>query len=1186
MRKFRTKVGTVLAVMLCMIVALCMVSTAVAEDMSYVVQSDDGGYVANDTPIILEDDTVVVMSFSVKYLLSLGSNDIGIGVVNSDYANDTLISDDNADYGFGVKFGDGSTVVGNATTSSASIAKSSIWVEGQLYRVVFDNYTGEILIETAPENTESFTITQRIVANESFDEGTSVYFGIFFDGDASIVLNNLTYEIFKSEGAASAYAVSGKNVVLGDSENLLQYSSSVDAYYANETALNPGAEDMVISFGMSAVNLSDDATIGFAIGSVLENGRMYGGAEGTNFALDSELGITVMHDNESTGYKDASVVDLKSVFMVGYRVKAVFNAKYGAFTLLLSVSEDSAYKEVYSVKGLSFPKDNVYFGLQFMGDVDITFYGLELYVPNLPEVTAVDIYEMDTAGVQGGANGVEITEEGDYRILSTSQGVKISSQGVVTNSPIGTVIPKGNQGMVMEEGDMLAIVVENIQGYTNPSGKTQVGISFCFTRTLADAVGWGFDRNAMFSGQYETSRFNYLFNPNGKESLNQTMGDISSITDITKKGISLMAVYDPYAQIYYMYTKTAVEPDYTLAQQFNLTDIFWELKDWNAEEKLGDFSFNPTADEKDRTLYGVIRLTGDIQLTVEDMHVMKIRSSDVGSNKVCDPAVENGTAESIGQMLTANADGYYGLLDEAVVIPDNKAFAIEYEIEGVNYTNGTYNLGFLMTKDAAIFDEGELVQFPDAKYTVVNNSESTAETPEFIWSLVHYKGSNDLTPAAADTIRTIMSTAGNSIRVLFHNDGTVILQYKSNDAYTWNNLRTELALPFGDTPLYIAMRAQYTYKMDLSKIKFYMTDNSSIYDGGISADGDATVEESDEVLRFATITVDYDGVVGGDIYLADNDRLTGDAPVSGSLYADSDVTLVAEVEDGYAFDGWYSGGELVSRDPETTITVEGGAIFYAKYTTASYVYIENGFSDRWSSNEGYYADNSFVGVAPERENGYSIYGWELNVVEYDEDYNMSLLESYTITVKGHDYDGVNILDDATIDTLVSWGALVNNMSDGDVATLEVVNQNNVLTFGSFKIVDRKGFENNIIFKVPSVKSDEDAGITRQIEVIALYKRNSNVTSMTTNTEYGPEYLEAWEKTKEAGLYCGIAFFAGVVLLILLKVFVEKRKEAKKRRENEGVIADDDVTFGGSIHEMNAEQETANDSDINNADEAK
>ena len=1183
MRNFRTKVGTVLAIMLCLVVALCVTGVVFADDMSYVIQSDtDGGYIANDTPIALEDDTVIVMSFSADYVLNLGTGAFGFGVVNADYANDTLISAENAQYGFGIAFNDTTTVVGAGELLSKPTNKASALVEGQLYRVIYDNYTGELIVERAPENTDSYSIVQHAVSQYVAPEGTDAYFGIFFESEANVVLMNLSYQTYKSEAAQEALQISGsENVELTQSKNLMKYTSAGDAFIANSTPItNSSKGDVSISFAVSSISLSDDATIGFAIGTEIEEGRMYGGEKSANISLSNAVGINILKENLDTKEFDESVLNVSSVFYVGYKVKAVFNAQKGSFTLLLRVSDDSAYKEVYSIDGLDIPYEDFYFGLQFSGEVEATFYGFNMYSPVDPLDKAIQVYDMESGGVVGN-NGAEWIEETDGNItISTSQGTIIGDAGQVLNSPIGTVVPKGKKGFVMEEGEMLAIVMEDIVGYANPSGLTHIGLSFSFTKSLNSTANWDFDSNHAFSGQYESSRFNYYYRPDdksvgGSSSLNQTMGDVSSIQDILKPGMSLMAAFDPYAQIYYFYTKTAVEPDYSLVHQVTLADMRWDLHGWNAQEKLDAFRLGEK--DVDKTMYGAIRLTGDIEITLGNMKVMKMKAEDVGTNEsFAYEAGATGSAESIGQVLKAGADGYYGLLETPMAIPDGKAIAIEYDVEGVNYNNGTYNIGFMLTKDDAIFSAGEPVMFPDAKDTVVNNNESYSEGGEQIWSLIHYKGSQDLTPAAADTMRTIMSSAGNSIRVLIYNDGRAVIQYKKSSAYTWNHLRDEAILTFGDTPIYVAIRTQNTYSMDVTKLKFYVEEDTVAYDGSVGAFGSASVEETADALRFANVAVNYAGVEGGAIYMTDNDRLTGDAPVSGSIYANTTVTLVAEVNDGYAFDGWYLGDTLVSHDLEVEVEVVGDVTYSARYYTASYVMIENGYSDVWGQVGMYKADGGYVGVAPVIENGYNLYGWDLSIVEYDADGNRTIIEYYTIANKAHDCDGANLLSEDVIEKLESIGSIVNNMTYGSVI-YEKVNNNNVLTVGSFKIVDRKGFEDNLIFRVPSVKSDEEAGITRQIEVKGLYEKNDNVTFITMDTEYGEKWQEAFNKDFNAGMWCIGGFVLGSIILIIIKIIVVKKKEAKKRRENEGVISDDEVTFGKSIHEMNE--------DINGADEA-
>ena len=969
----------------------------------------------------------------------------------------------------------------------------------------------------------------------------------------------------------------------------MTFASEGESYYANTTPATPGEKELVMSFNLTDVEIPEGTNIGFAIGTQKEEGRMYG--NGYAFVLKNTIGVTVLEDNNSEGYLVDSVLNKQSVFAKNSRIKAVFDVDDGVFTLLMSVSEDSPYKEVFSMKGLTLPQTDVYCGLQVFGEAKMTFYKMEIYNPNLPQNNAIERYALVSGGYTS-SNGVKITETEDGYQKMQVVGTTFKADGEVANSPIGSMIPEDKKAFVMNEGEVLAIVVEDVQGFNNPSNKTLIGMNFRFAKSIDNPVGWAFDNNPNFTAQFESGRFNYLFNPDGLENLNQTMGDIKTLYDVTEKGSTIMAVYDPYKQIFYMYTKAAAEPDFTLILQVNLTDLRWDLLDWNAEDKLEEFSFDPNAPAEKRVLYGALRFTGDLEITYKSAYTVKLPASSVGSNIVVESDAYEAVTAPKGDVLYAEANGYYGLLQDPVTLADNEALAIEYEVEGVSFVNGSYNIGFITTKDKEMFNKGELIERADAKITVVGDGcvfdEDTGyhrQQPDEIWSMTHYKGSNDLTPGIADTTRTVLFSAGNSIRVLIYNNGINKIQYKMNGSYTWNDFHTETdCLVFGDEPVYIALRPQVTYSMDFSKLKFYKVADSQSYDAGIMSNGDLTMDSTASDIRFAYITVAYSDINGGNIYLTGNDRLTGIAPTTGSLYADSYVTLVAEVNEGYHFNGWYLDGELVTKDLEYEVYVESSATYYASYTTSSYLYVENGYNDYWSSHEAYFADNSYVGISPERENGYDILGWDLSIVEYDEEGNKNVLEYYTIIKKNREFEGENLLNEDIVNAIVSWGSIVNNRVQGDSVTYVKENENHLISFGSFNIIDRKGFENNIIFKMPSVKSDMDAGITRRVEVKALYEKNDAVIKETVTQEYGPEWQAAFDKTFSTGMLIVGLFALGTVILIVIKIIVVRRKAAKKKREDELLKQNDEkeISFGASMHEIDAQNDT-NDAEKQNND---
>ena len=49
------------------------------------------------------------------------------------------------------------------------------------------------------------------------------------------------------------------------------------------------------------------------------------------------------------------------------------------------------------------------------------------------------------------------------------------------------------------------------------------------------------------------------------------------------------------------------------------------------------------------------------------------------------------------------------------------------------------------------------------------------------------------------------------------------------------------------------------------------------------------------------------------------------------VYGESEVTVIAVVDEGYEFDGWYNGNTKVSSDAEYTFTVSGDISIKAKF---------------------------------------------------------------------------------------------------------------------------------------------------------------------------------------------------------------------------------------------------------------
>lgn len=137
------------------------------------------------------------------------------------------------------------------------------------------------------------------------------------------------------------------------------------------------------------------------------------------------------------------------------------------------------------------------------------------------------------------------------------------------------------------------------------------------------------------------------------------------------------------------------------------------------------------------------------------------------------------------------------------------------------------------------------------------------------------------------------------------------------------------------------------------------------------------------------------------LYLNTSPAAGGSAQIAGGksefVYGDN-VTVVAILNPGYTFDGWYnSAGTKVSTDANYTFTVAGPVNLTAKFTANNYTVsvAASPTAGGSVSGGGSYTYGSSVTVKATTNTGYTFAGW------YNGSTLISSSASYTFSVTGN-----------------------------------------------------------------------------------------------------------------------------------------------------------------------------------------
>ena len=1229
MRKLHAKIGTVLTVLLCMVLVLGVVGIAGAADNSYVLKSDDSGYVANSTAITLGPGTVVSMQFGIDFIreedgvkTGLGDGEVGFGIVDAKGVNNALLDFENDEYGFAICYDKTTNFIGGAVdgvspkNKSLGMAKEEVFQEGKSYRVVFDNTNdiedgtsdpediyADMYIEAEASGTGTWYLIQHVTGIKPFKSGTKVFLGMFYRDGVNMVLADVTYESYQStDGALSLPLAMTEGINYVNGTKVTTLDTKGEAFIANKEPIDNEAEiDYVVSFSVSDVTASDDTTITFALtsGTAPANGKIKTGQEGLSFMLHAGTGV--ISDVNGALEDHEAFVNVSSILSAGNKVKAVFNPSSGRFSLLINSGDK--FVEWFSMEELDIPTQDVYFGVEISGSVSATFYGFELYFPSDPDLIGQNITRFDRdQGILGNDYGAELTYD--------SEGVIIETVKKTGFDPTGNVYSSNE--LSVERGQMIAIVLDELIEYVPGVNRLQ-DFGFGFVKVKSDnwdnrQVFYG-SGNVHFTMSYDThGRYVYTIctDPEttqvsesgavGKPYFGcKTLGDGFTFADIISEkeyGTSYMACYDPYELVYYLYKKTETEPDYTLISTVNLVNQTFtnDTLGWTVNPYKQDMIDAFRASDDDKTFHAAITITGGMTLKMKDLKAFVIDSDKLGVNDVKtlmtkEDNESSATLVAKGKNLYASQDGYI-YTQESVKIEDGQGLAMEYDIENVSYLAGTYNIGWIITNNLEVITSNE----EKGETTLIDNNitvQNSKPKDPIKYSLLQFTGSSDLTPSFADNMRDTLMNTGISFRVIFYNDGTIRLQTKIATSYVWNDIEygepetgyeegndkkqhpNNSLWKYAGEDVYVGIRLQATYNLDVTdEVKIYMIEEDTPYKGNVSVVG-GSLEIKPGTLRFADIQVASSDSTRGTVTMTGNENIE-DSEIdihSTSVYMDSDVTLIATAKPGYAFEGWYLDGKKVSSDSTAIVTVAGDSEYEANFVKATKVSVTNGTARYEAFAEDYFKNDDYMRLLPVTSVGYDFSGWNIKLVEIDlKTGNVITKESYDITTEMEDTSTNNMLAGTNVEYNV-WGTLKNAIVGTDTCIVTQEPFYNVITFGSFSVIDRAGYENgDLIVMIPGLTCDyeynvetaqDEMVVERKVIVEALYTKGDRVTSIRDKVSYPKQHLENMELITTVGICFLVLFVIGLAVLIVLKKYVSYKKDIKALLEYEFVLKEND-----------------------------
>ncbi len=1087
------------------IAGFCTFGAFAATQRIHVV-ADENGYVASEEVYVIDSNDSVNVTFDLPYVINAGESYVGFGIVKAEELNSSLIDADNSEFGYAVLFDNETSVIGseNAVIDNAQYGKTELLKRDYNYKATFDNGNGTFVLEKKISGSNLYSTVQKVTGLKTLPDGEYV-FGFMFSKGAELVMDALSFnytEVFANVDDTPAYATE-LNKVDGGAFVELDSATGKKVNYSNKNTISTlDGEEIVVSLETSTFSV-DGGKIGFAIGKEKSADGIIGGTGAIFYSFNQSQGVTkYLNGNFENGTFIDDFVEVNSIFTSGRSVKARFNFVTDTFTLLVRLSEGAAFKEVFTDTNANLSTGEVYIGLQMVDKVHIKMPSISVYFP-------ADINSYATEGPE------LVFDEGDLEYEKTSTSEKISLVQPGDSAPCRFIYTE--DPVTVADDESVIVYMENIRWtMESPNYYQKTSFTFANGKSHEGAYGSFYTENTCVSLQYDLNRGTYYLTNNADMPADQK--NLVITTAITfyslfkEAGNSIMAVFSPKLNTYSLYMKSAVEPDYTLWQTFTV----------------------PQAAQGcvDSTLYVGFEMYGGMTIEVDEFKVYTAKNEDIAASAEQEMEFKgDGEKTDGGLVLDATADAYASF-EPFTVSDDYDYLALEYSIESISYTDAAYTLGYLITDGDTLPAAPEVIDREVEGNPVISGSFIDGDTSDFY----AFIASDGLTETMNDKMRNFMFHMGYSLRALFSfKDGTVTMQYKPQNGYSWNNITVYDDLKeyeVGST-VRVALMVEDTTKLALSDlraytVKDYQPTDTYVYEGATADDiGDATM---------CTVTALSDNVAAGKVYIDE------EGVDEKTLITSTEITLYAEVYNEYVFDGWYLGNSRVSKDVEFTVTALQSEQYTAKFLPASMVVINNGKDKAASVVNRYFASGLDLGIMPENVQKYNFDGWTIAYKERTATAETVVCQYY-LGISALD-DSANMLNGKT--NLKVWGTLKNELTATD--TCSVVTEStggNRITFGMFSIVDRAGYEDgSLIINIPAFDSEFDADgnptTERYVEITANYVKKDVQSSLITEEEYSKEYQENLKKIFTAFIITATCTVIAVIALIVIKKrFIKK-----------------------------------------------
>ena len=258
------------------------------------------------------------------------------------------------------------------------------------------------------------------------------------------------------------------------------------------------------------------------------------------------------------------------------------------------------------------------------------------------------------------------------------------------------------------------------------------------------------------------------------------------------------------------------------------------------------------------------------------------------------------------------------------------------------------------------------------------------------------------------------------------------------------------------------------------------------------------------------ITASAEYTISTNVSPANSGTVTG----AGTYYENTECTLTATANHGYAFDNWTLNGNVVSTNPTYTFTVTAGGTYTANFHAMTLHHMTYNAQQSHgtisvSPTDAYAGDIITLTATP--EDGYRLDQWDVNTISKGNVpvvNNQFTMPDSDVTISATFRQGYAITVASLIGGRISASA--GTAQPGDIITL-TVRENDGYSFISWNVYETGNSSNTVTvdergrFTMPSFDVTVSAvfGVPTQVEVESTVNVGSGTS--TTNGNYVPTY---------------------------------------------------------------------------------